>query len=138
MGRPFAMRAAKSRNPRTAAEAGEGPTGGGRGASGSGVRPPIRRARSRRAGRGCGLRDGAAVALVEVDPALVLRERLAELVAAVVLAHEVQLPALRGMERGQERRAARGGDGPRRQAGEAVRVVRRVHVEVALADVPVV
>src|SRR6185436_16272175 len=112
MGRPFAMRATKRTSPSAAAETGEGPTGGGRGASGSGVRPPIRPARSRGAGRGRGLGDGAAVALVLVHPALVLGQRLAELVAAVVAAHEIELAAVRGMERGLERGTARRGDGP--------------------------
>ena len=139
MGRPLATRSHEQDEPQSRGrERRRGPTGGGRRRLGL-RRPAAHQARALTdgPGRGCGLRDGAAVALVAVDRALVLGEGLAELVAAVVAAHEVEVRLSAGWSAARSDARPGRGDGARRQARAAVRVVRRVDVEVLLADVAV-
>src|SRR5258708_15525616 len=56
---------------------------------------------------------------------------------AVVPAHEVELRDLGRIEDRAQGLASRGGDGPGREAGNAIRVVGGVDAEVRLVDLPV-
>ena len=82
-------------------------------------------------------RRHAAGALVQVHRLVVLGERAAEGVRAVVAAHEVEVLAGRRTQHGANRLDPRRADRSGRQARPLVGVVRRVDREVLLADVAV-
>ena len=112
-GRPLASRRTSATSTTTIVAPGPGPDGRARGRRGGGVGADA---------HGSGAR---APPLVAVHGAIVLDERLAELVGAVVAAHEVELLRLGRLEHGEDRLAARGAERPGGQARPAVGVVGR-------------